>query len=108
MPGLQQGLSHRLWRYALSLPTLPAVARRCLQLRYASQYEPPGLGGVDQADKIRKRLGDTDGSAFEQDEFPPKPRGMHWTTYRRLEERYDELQFRWTRAAMARFGFTGF
>ena len=82
--------------------------RLCLQLRYASQYEPPGLGGVDQADKIRKRLGDKVGSAFDQDEFPPKPKGMHWATYRRLEERYEELQFRWTRAAMARFGFTGF
>jgi len=82
--------------------------RRCLHLRYGSQYEPPGLGGVDQADKIRKRLGDTVGSAFEQDEFPPKPKGMHWTTYRRLKRRYDRYQFRWTRAATARFGFTGF
>ena len=81
--------------------------RRCLQLRSASQYEPPGLGGVDQADKIRKRLGDNDGSAFEQDEFPPKPKGMHWKTYRRLEQRYDDQQFRWTRAALAKFGFTG-
>jgi len=78
--------------------------RRCHGLRYQSQYEQPGLGGVDQADKIRRRLGDKVGSAFERDEFPPKPKGMHWKTYRRLERRYDELQFRWTMAAMARFG----
>jgi len=70
----------------------------------ATQYEPPGLGGVDQADKIRERC---EGSSFEQDEFPPKPKGVHWKTYRHLEQRYDEYQFRWTRTAMARFGFTG-
>ena len=89
-----------LRRYALSLPALPAAALR-LSVRAA------GLGGVELADKIRKRLGDTVGSAFEQDEFPPKPKGMHWKTYNRLEERYYELQNRWAVAAMSRFGFSG-
>ena len=37
--------------------------------------------------------------------FPDKPKGMHWRTYRRLEERYEDLQARWTVVAMRRFGF---
>ena len=57
---------------------------------------------------MRKRPGDDEGSAFEGDPFPDKPKGMHWKTYRRLEERYEDLQARWTVAAMAKFGFTGF
>ncbi len=80
--------------------------RCCHGLRYSSQYEPPGLGGVDQANKIRRRLGDKDGSAFDGDPFPEKPKGMHWKTYQRLEARYEELQLRWTVAAMQRFGIT--
>ena len=43
-----------------------------------------------RADRIRKRLGDTSGSAFEGDHFPPKPKRMRWITYRRLEEQYEE------------------
>jgi hypothetical protein len=45
-------------------------------LQYASQYEALGLGAVDQAQKIRKRLGDNEGSAFEGDPVPDKPKGM--------------------------------
>ena len=48
-----------------------------------------------------------DRSLFERDEFPPKSKGMHSKTYRRLERRYDEQQLRWTAAALAKFGFTG-
>jgi hypothetical protein len=77
--------------------------RKCYGLQYASQCEAPGLGAV--AEKIRKRLGDQHGSAFDGDEFPDKPKGMHWRTYRRLEEQYEELQARSTVAAMRRFGF---
>ena len=81
--------------------------RKCRGLRYESQYEAPGLGAVERAQKIRKRLGDREGSAFDDDPFPDKPKGMHWTTYRRLETRYYALQNRWAVAAMARFGFRG-
>lgn len=81
--------------------------RKCYGLHYASQYESPGLGAVEQAEKIRRRLGDKHGSAFDGDGFPDKPKGMHWSTYRRLEERYEDLQNRWAVAAMRKFGFRG-
>ena len=74
--------------------------RRCTGLHYSSQYEAAGLGALGRAEKIRKRLGDHDGLAFDGEP-------MHWRTYRRLEERYDDLQTRWTVAALARFGFRG-
>ena len=78
--------------------------RKCYGLHYASQYEAPGLGAVDQAEKIRKQLGDKHGPAFDLDEFPDKPKHMHWKTYISLQERYYELQNRWAVAAMAKFG----
>ena len=77
--------------------------RRCHGLRYTSQYEPAYQRAIDQADRLRKRVGGSHG-AFEGQEFPPKPKGMHWKTYRSLEERYDELQNRWAVGAMALFG----
>ena len=79
--------------------------RRCLRLQYTSQYQ--ALGALEHVEKIRKRLGDELGMAFEGDPFPDKPKGMHWRTYRRLENQYEELQALWTVAAMRRFGFRG-
>jgi hypothetical protein len=32
---------------------------------------------------------------------------MHWATYWRLEERYDELKFAWTVGLMGQFGLSG-
>ena len=55
--------------------------RNCLGLRYGSQYEPAYARAASQAHKIRTRLGHY-GSLDEP--FPPKPKGMHWATYRRL------------------------
>ena len=78
--------------------------RQCHGLAYSSTREPAYQRAIDRADKLRKRLGDKWGSAFERDEFPPKPKRMRWSTYRRLEEQYDDLQNRWVAGAMARFG----
>jgi hypothetical protein len=50
-----------------------------------------------------KRLGGT-GSAFDSDELPPKPRYMHWRTYRRLEAKYEELLNRWAVGAAGSVG----
>ena len=44
------------------------------------------------------------GSAFEGDDFPPKPKRMRWKTYRRLEERYEDLQNQWAVGAILRLG----
>ena len=66
--------------------------RKCCQLKYESQYEPIFGRAADQRHKLRKRLGQV-GSL--EDPFPPKPKGMHWKTYRRLEERDQVLDQRW-------------
>lgn len=79
--------------------------RQCHGLVHASTREPSYQRTLDRADRIRKRLCDTWGSAFEGDEFPPKPKRMRWKTYRRLEERYEDLQNQWAVGAMVRFGF---
>jgi hypothetical protein len=80
--------------------------RRCHGLKYESQYEPSYQRAVNQADKLRKRVGGERG-AFDEEPFPPKPKGMHWKTYRRLEERYDDLQSAWTVGVIQRFGLCG-
>jgi hypothetical protein len=66
--------------------------RQCYRLAYASQRESYFQRALDQADKIAKRLGDPFGCAFDGSGLPPKPPRMRWATYRRLEERYEELQ----------------
>ena len=76
--------------------------RNCHRFPYASQYEQPFERALVQADRIRKRL-QSDG-ASDADDFPPKPKRMRWTTYRRLEERHDNLQGRWLRGALTRLG----
>lgn len=68
--------------------------RRCWRLRYSSQYEAAHQRALDQADKLRKRVGGNH-SAVDGDEFPPKPKRMRWSTYWRLEELYTDLQNRW-------------
>ena len=45
------------------------------------------------------------GDAFDGEDFPLKPKGMHWKTYQRLEERYDELKSAWTVGMLGLFGF---
>ena len=78
--------------------------RQCHRLIYASTREPAYQRAIDRADKLRKRLGDKWGSAFERDEFPPKPKRMRWSTYHGIEEQYHDLQHRWVVGAMAQFG----
>lgn len=56
--------------------------RKCYRLTYESQYEPAWGRAISRAQKIRERLG---GSGSMDEGFPPKPKGMHWKTYRRLE-----------------------
>ena len=47
--------------------------------------------------KIVQRLG-ADGS----DDLPPKPKGMHWSRYDRLADRYERQSNIWTVATMRR------
>lgn len=66
--------------------------RDCQDLRYESQYEPGFARATAQAHQLRTRLGQ---SGPLDAPFPPKPKGMHWQTYRRLETKDKEFQRRW-------------
>ena len=75
--------------------------RLCHGLRYESQFESHAQRANRRARKIRRRLG---GSECLINEFPPKRRGMHWATYRRLEALEAAADYQWTAAVVARFG----
>lgn len=59
--------------------------RTCLRLQYNSQYERPHFRSLNRQQELRISLGGT-GNVIE-DRFPPKPKGMHWKTYRRLKQK---------------------
>jgi hypothetical protein len=40
----------------------------------------------------------------EFNDLPPKPKAMHWRTYDRLAERYEEHEASWNLEPMHRFG----
>jgi hypothetical protein len=66
--------------------------RRCHRLKYDTQYEPSFARAATRALKIRERLGGVGGL---DDLFPPKPKGMHWRTYERLQAREKRMQEAW-------------
>jgi hypothetical protein len=65
--------------------------RKCCRLRYQSQYQTRAFRLLDRAHKIRRRLGKPGASG---DPLPPKPRGMRWQTYRRIEWLVSQLEAR--------------
>jgi hypothetical protein len=65
--------------------------RHCHGLAYASQQESSNQRDLYRAQKIRTRLG---GSVSMFEDFPDKPKGMHWRTYDRLRGRYDMAKAR--------------
>src|SRR6516165_8782909 len=67
------------------------ACRHCSRLAYASQQESAHERGLLKAQRIRMRLG---GSASMLDDFPEKPKGMHWRTYERLCRVHDAAQAR--------------
>ena len=73
------------------------ACRRCYGLAYASQREALHHRGVGKAQKIRMRLG---GSPNMFEEFPDKPKGMHWRTYDRLRHMHDVAEGRSASALM--------
>jgi hypothetical protein len=62
------------------------LCRRCYRLPYASQQESYGDRMMEQARKIRRRLGVTE-NLFDPVWSWNKPKGMHWKTFWRLVER---------------------
>jgi hypothetical protein len=67
------------------------ACRHCYNLAYASQHESLRYRGLGKARKIRARLG---GSPNMLEEFPEKPKGMHWRTYDRLRATHDVAYMR--------------
>ena len=57
--------------------------RQCYGATYPSQYERIRCRGLANAEKAREKVGADPGIA---NLWPRKPKGMHWRTYRRLEE----------------------
>jgi hypothetical protein len=60
------------------------ACRRCYGLSYASQQQTPLERGLEQARKIRMRLG---GGVDLLEPLPGKPKGMHRRTFLRLQAR---------------------
>lgn len=64
--------------------------RKCYRLAYQSQREPSAMWrALARAQKLRQRYG---GSGSMDEEFPDKPRGMHWKTYDRILKQADRLE----------------
>ncbi len=73
--------------------------RLCRGARYESQYQTAALTACDRRWDIRRRLEERGGFAMGllglDDGLPPKPKGMHWRTYHRLEQLDEQLSDRW-------------
>ncbi len=70
------------------------ACRSCHGLKYQSQ-KGTAWTAANTAKRIRKRLGDNTGSVWA--DIPPRPKGMHHNTYRRLKRKLKQaqrLQFR--------------
>ena len=61
--------------------------RICYDLTYATRQASHRDRLLSQAQKIREQLG---GSPSMLDDFPPKPKGMHWKRYERLRRTHDQ------------------
>jgi len=57
------------------------LCRHCYHLVYATQHESPQKRSFTKAHKIRRKLA---GYSDLTSSFPPKPKGMHWSTYWKL------------------------
>jgi len=57
------------------------ACRHCYGLTYQTQKENPRDRAISRVQKMRMRLG---GSPNILEQFPERPRGMHWWTYHRL------------------------
>lgn len=64
------------------------ACRQCGGLGYATQKERASDRASTKANKLRRRLGWEAGILNGNG---GKPKGMHWTTYQRLESRHDAL-----------------
>ena len=72
--------------------------RECLRARYESQYENEAMRITSSRWRLRRQLEERGGAPCPgglDEGFPPKPRTMHWKTYRRLLTLDRQLELRW-------------
>ena len=62
------------------------TCRRCSSLVYASQKTGAGDRASNKANRLRRQLGWQEGIL---NDMGGKPKGMHWSTYRRLKAAHD-------------------
>jgi hypothetical protein len=77
---LQPGIRSRIFL------AIAFVCRHCLQLAYEPQREQPHYRALHKAQAIHEKLGGT--GIIDDPVF--KPRGMHWRTYYRHLQRFEE------------------
>jgi hypothetical protein len=76
--------------------------RCCLGVPYGSQHEAPHYRLMHRAQAIRERLGGAEYASLAMP-FPPKPKGMHRATYRRLRAEAERCAHASLLAAAERF-----
>ena len=80
----------------------PSVCRICAKGRYAVESMTPLYRAMTKAYRLRRRLGQKCGGLLNP--FPGKPKGMHWSTYYRLEAEGRALEATLDSMAEAQFG----
>ena len=70
----------------------PWRCRHCYDLTYVTRQASVRDRYRIKTQKIRERLG---GSVYFADEFPAKPKGMHWKRYSRLWEQHEDAKNYW-------------
>jgi hypothetical protein len=80
------------------------ACRHCYRLGYTSQQDSAHQRGLWKSQKIRMRLG---GSSSMLDEFPDKPKGMHWRNYHHLRRAHDVAEARSTNGLMRLVNWLG-
>jgi hypothetical protein len=71
----------------------------CLRLRYSSQAETRAARSTRAMFKIVRRLH----PEAQFNDLPRKPKGMHWSTYNQLADRYEAFSGAWNAEALRRF-----
>lgn len=61
------------------------------EVAYGSQFQTPRDRAISAAQMIRRRLGGNEYLSGLRG-FPPKPKGMHWATYDRLQQKCQEYE----------------
>ena len=77
--------------------------RHCWGLRYYSQRLTPEWRARNQAEKMVRRMGGSTKNSLPS-EFPPKPKGMHWSTYNRRFDQWVAKANEWLELENQSFG----